>query len=59
VEVKSEVRRCISVLGAKNNYVISASHEIGSDCPMENMIAFFEELKEVNGSDIPLLETSS
>jgi len=59
LEVKSEVRRCIEVLGAKNNYVISSSHEIGSDCPMENLIAFFEELKEANGSDIPLLETPS
>ncbi|NLJ39102.1 MAG: hypothetical protein GX432_10120 [Candidatus Atribacteria bacterium] len=55
-DVQLEVRKCIEVLGSKNNYIISASHEIGSDCPMDNLIAFFNEMKLTNGSDIPLLD---
>jgi uroporphyrinogen decarboxylase len=55
-DVQSEVRNCIEILGSKNNYIISASHEIGSDCPINNLLAFFNEMKKVNGSVIPLLD---
>lgn len=55
-QVREEVRRCMDILGKNGGYIVSASHEIGSDCRMENLLAFLEELHETNGSTIPLLE---
>ncbi len=54
-QVREEVRRCMEILGQNGGYIVSASHEIGSDCRMENLLAFLEELHDTNGSTIPLL----
>lgn len=35
--------------------IIAASHEITSDCPLENLRALLEAIQEVNQSTIPLL----
>ena len=58
-EVKQEVKTCIEVLGKRGGYIIAASHEISSDCSIENLRAFLETIRDVNGSEIPLLERLS
>ncbi|BER93400.1 MAG: hypothetical protein PWP60_793 [Candidatus Atribacteria bacterium] len=56
-EVKEEVKNCIEILGERGGYIIAASHEITSDCSIENLRAFLETIRDVNGSEIPLLES--
>lgn len=54
-EVKQEVKNCVEILGRRGGYIIAASHEISSDCPLKNLRAFLETICEVNQSEIPLL----
>lgn len=55
-EVREEVRTCVEVLGRKGGYIVAASHEISSDCPVENLKALLEAIQELNQSCIPLLQ---
>lgn len=42
-EVKAEVRRLKSILGAKGGYICAPSHAIQAGTPPENVVAFCEE----------------
>ncbi|MEN3184612.1 MAG: uroporphyrinogen decarboxylase family protein [Atribacterota bacterium] len=53
--IPEEARTCVEVLGKRGGYIIAASHEITSDCPLENLRALLEAIQEVNQSTIPLL----
>lgn len=54
-QVRNETAYLIDTLGKRYGYIVSASHEIGSDCSMDNLTAFLTELSQRNGSIIPLL----
>jgi len=43
-EVRREVRRSISILGENGGYIISPTHMIQSDTPIENILAIYEEV---------------
>ncbi|HSV30448.1 MAG TPA: uroporphyrinogen decarboxylase family protein [Atribacteraceae bacterium] len=54
-QVREETGRLIDILGKHHGYIVSASHEIGSDCSIANLTAFLEEISHRNGSAIPVL----
>ena len=45
-EVKAEVKERIETLAGKGGYIISTSHNIQGDVPVENIIALFEAYSE-------------
>lgn len=45
-EVKREVRRMMGILGANGGYIAAPTHQITSDIPMENILAFVETVKK-------------
>ncbi|MEK6794422.1 MAG: uroporphyrinogen decarboxylase family protein [Spirochaetota bacterium] len=46
--VRAEVRRLID-LGSEGGYIFSPAHAVEGDVPLENLIAFIEEIKEQDG----------
>ena len=45
-EVRSEVRRCIEVLGKDGGYICGPDHHIKTDVSAENVLALFDTAKE-------------
>lgn len=44
-EVRSEVRRTVSVLGENGGYILAPTHALQSDTPIENILAMYEEVQ--------------
>lgn len=44
-EVRREVRRCIDAVEHSGRFIIAPAHNIQPDTPVENVFAFFEEVK--------------
>jgi uroporphyrinogen decarboxylase len=47
-EVKTEVKRRANKLGRNGGYIIAPAHNIQDDTPVENILAFFEAVKELS-----------
>lgn len=47
-EVRREVKRTISVLGENGGYILSPTHMIQSDTPIENILAVYEEAQGIS-----------
>ncbi|MBI4976641.1 MAG: uroporphyrinogen-III decarboxylase-like protein [Spirochaetes bacterium] len=47
-EVRAEVRRLIG-LGSDGSYIFAPAHSVEGDVPVENLVAFIEEIKKQNG----------
>ena len=47
-EVRKTCRRAINVLGADQGYILSPSHLVEPEVPMENILAFLDVAKEFN-----------
>jgi uroporphyrinogen decarboxylase len=45
--IKDEVRRVVDILGRDGGYIIAPAHNIQDDTPVENILAFFEAVKEL------------
>jgi uroporphyrinogen decarboxylase len=45
-EVRTEVERCINILGKGGGYICGPDHHVKPDVPAENAIALFESAKE-------------
>lgn len=45
--IKSEVKRIAALLGEKGNYILAPAHNIQDDTPVENVLALFEAVKEL------------
>jgi uroporphyrinogen decarboxylase len=44
-DIRKEVRERIKVLGKGGGYIIAPSHELQGDVPLENMLAFIDEVQ--------------
>lgn len=44
-EVRAKTRELVSILGKNGGYVMAPAHEIAADVPLENIVAWVEELK--------------
>ena len=44
-DVRAEVRDRIRVLGKGGGYIVAPSHELQGDVPLENMLAFIDEVQ--------------
>lgn len=44
-EVRAKTRELVSILGKDGGYVMAPAHEIGSDIPFPNIVAWVEEMK--------------
>jgi uroporphyrinogen decarboxylase len=44
--IKSEIRRLIDILGKEGGYIVAPAHNIQPDTPVDNVLAFFEAVKE-------------
>lgn len=47
LEIKDEVKRRANILGKGGGYIIAPAHNIQADTPIENILAFFEAVKEL------------
>lgn len=47
LQIKNEVKRRAEILGNKGGYIIAPAHNIQDDTPVENVLAFFEAVKEL------------
>lgn len=45
-EIAKEVRCLVSTLGQNDGYILSSSHNLQSDIPMENILAMFDTAKK-------------
>jgi uroporphyrinogen decarboxylase len=45
-QIKNEVNRIIKILGKNGGYIIAPAHNIQDDTPVENILAFFNAVKE-------------
>ena len=45
--IKFEVKRIAGILGEKGNYILAPAHNIQDDTPVENVLALFEAVKEL------------
>jgi uroporphyrinogen decarboxylase len=45
-QVRQEVRRLINILGKEGGYVLSSSHNLLSDVPVDNILAMYAEATE-------------
>jgi uroporphyrinogen decarboxylase len=45
--IKNEVHRISNILGKDGGYIIAPAHNIQDDTPVENILAFFEAVKEL------------
>lgn len=48
-DVRQEVRRCIEVLGRGGGYLIGPNHVVEPEVPWENLLAFFDAVREFGG----------
>jgi len=46
-KIRSEVHRIASLYGRNSGYLVAPAHNIQDDTPVENIIAFFEAVKEL------------
>lgn len=46
-EIKTEVKRIAGIYGQGGGYIIAPAHNIQDDTPVENVLAFFEAIKEL------------
>ncbi len=46
-KIKEEVNRIAEILGKDGGYIIAPAHNIQDDTPVENILAFFEAVKEL------------
>ncbi len=46
-QVKAEVKRLAGILGRGGGYIIAPAHNIQDDTPVENVLAFFEAVREL------------
>ncbi len=46
-KIRDEVRRIADILGKDGGYIIAPAHNIQDDTPVDNIIAFFEAVKEL------------
>ncbi|MEG0901663.1 MAG: uroporphyrinogen decarboxylase family protein, partial [Clostridia bacterium] len=49
-DVRTEVRRCIEVLGKNGGYLIGPNHVVEPEVPWENLLAFFDAVEEFGGA---------
>jgi len=47
LKIKDEVKRIADILGKDGGYIIAPAHNIQDDTPVENILAFFEAVKEL------------
>jgi uroporphyrinogen decarboxylase len=47
-EIKWEVKRRIDILGKNGGFIVAPAHNIQDDTPVENVLAFFEAVKELS-----------
>lgn len=45
VEVKNETKRIMDILGRNGGYIIAPTHQVTTDIPLENILAFTETVK--------------
>ena len=45
--IRDETRRIASILGRGGGYIIAPAHNIQADTPVENILAFFNAVKEL------------
>lgn len=48
-DVRQEVRRCIELLGRGGGYLIGPNHVVEPEVPWENLLAFFDAVREFGG----------
>jgi uroporphyrinogen decarboxylase len=48
-QIKADVQNKIDILGKNGGYIIAPAHNIQDDTPLENILAFFESVKEYSG----------
>ena len=46
-EIKNNVRKMAAVVGENGGYIIAPAHNIQDDTPVENILAFFDAVKEL------------
>lgn len=46
-KIKDEVKRIAEILGKNGGYIIAPAHNIQDDTPVENILAFFDAIKEL------------
>ena len=46
-QIRDEVRRRAQILGQHGGYIIAPAHNIQDDTPVENILAFFDAVKEL------------
>jgi len=52
-DVEKEVRERISTLGVGGGYIVSPSHNIQADTPVENILAFYDAVKKYGTYPLP------
>lgn len=48
LEIKTEVKRRVDILGKNGGFIVAPAHNIQDDTPVENILAFFEAVKEMS-----------
>ena len=48
-QIRSEIRRRADIFGRYGAYIIAPAHNIQDDTPVENIIAFFDAVRELEG----------
>lgn len=46
-QIKDEVKRRVEILGKGGGYILAPAHNIQDDTPIENILAFFDAVKEL------------
>ncbi len=46
-KIREEVKRLTGILGKEGGYIIAPAHNIQNDTPVENVIAFFDAIREL------------
>jgi uroporphyrinogen decarboxylase len=55
-EVRAEVRELAEKLGRGGGYILQTSHQVLWDTPMENVVAYIEEVRALAGLDTPRMD---
>jgi len=50
-EVRQQTRELVRILGKDGGYIMSSAHEIGMDIPLENIVAWVEEIRAMKSAD--------
>jgi uroporphyrinogen decarboxylase len=48
-EVRQEIRSRVELLGRGGGYILQSSHTILEDVPLDNVVAYIEEVRHIAG----------